>query len=163
MHDASFRVVRLGSQLFPNGRVFFCHHFTPELVWRDEWRQHPNGVTDIVEFFIAAADPQKSSELYREMFGHHTVSEVAGGFFLRAGKARVYILNSQEIEQRFAGTAPVSENASDRMVALTFRTRTLATVERLLAASDVSFLREGDRIIVPHTQAEGVALSFVEN
>jgi hypothetical protein len=48
------------------------------------------------------------------------------------------------------------------MVALTFRTGALATVESLLAANDVSFIREGDRIVVPHSQAEGVALSFVE-
>lgn len=163
LHDASFRVVRLGSQLFPNGRVFFCHHFTPELVWRDEWRQHPNGVTDIAEFFIAAGNPQTSSELYREIFGHHAVSEAVGGFSLQAGKAMVFILTPEEIGRRFAGAAPVSENGSDRMVALTFRTRALATVERLLAANDVSFLREGDRIVVPHNQAEGVALSFVEN
>jgi catechol 2,3-dioxygenase-like lactoylglutathione lyase family enzyme len=162
LHDASFRVVRLGSQLIPNGRVFFCHHFTPELVWRDEWRRHPNGVTDIVEFFIAAADPQKSAELYRAIFGTHAITQAAGGFSVRAGTASVYILTPHEMERRFAGAAPVSANGSDRMVALTFRTGTLAALEALLAANGVSFTREEDRIIVPHSQAEGVALSFVE-
>jgi catechol 2,3-dioxygenase-like lactoylglutathione lyase family enzyme len=162
-HDASFRVVRLGTQLVPNGRVFFCHHFTPELVWRDEWRQHPNGVTDIVEFIIAAADPQKTTELYRSIFGAQAVTAMPGGAALRAGHATVLFLTPQEVENRFGeDAAPVSADGTDRMVALTVKTRSLAKVDALLVTSGVAFEREEERIVVPHTDAEGVALAFVE-
>ena len=77
--DAAFRVVRLGSQLIPNGRVFFCHHFTPDLIWRDEWRQHPNGVVDIIEFTIVADSPSKTADLYRRIFGPEAVTDGSGG------------------------------------------------------------------------------------
>ena len=39
-----FRTVRMQPGVVPAGRVYFCHHFTRHLVWRDEWRRHPNGV-----------------------------------------------------------------------------------------------------------------------
>ncbi len=42
--DATFRTVRLKPGVIEAGRVYFCHHFTRDLVWRDEWRHHANGV-----------------------------------------------------------------------------------------------------------------------
>jgi hypothetical protein len=148
--------------LIPNGRVFFCQHFTPELVWRDEWRRHENGVTDIVGFAIAASDPDKTAALYRSIFGSRAVMRISGGFSLQAGKATVSILTPDEVAQVFTDAAPVSEDISDRMVALTLKTHSVAVVEALLAAAGISYSREEDRILVPHWEAEGVALAFVE-
>jgi hypothetical protein len=161
-HDAAFRVVRLGSQLIPNGRVFFCHHFTPELVWRDEWRHHPNGVSSIVEFVIAADEASKTADLYRAVFGPDAVREVPGGHALEAGQATVQFLSSAEIRRRFAGAAPFRLVGADRMAALTLRTRSLRLVEDVLESAHIGdVLREPGRIIVPEHQAGGVALAFV--
>ncbi|KAF1042833.1 MAG: hypothetical protein GAK35_02520 [Herbaspirillum frisingense] len=41
--DARFSTVRLLPGQFAAGRVYACHHLTPELVWRPEWMGHPNG------------------------------------------------------------------------------------------------------------------------
>ncbi len=46
--DATFRTVRLKPGVIAAGRVYFCHHFTRDLVWRDEWRHHANGVVGVV-------------------------------------------------------------------------------------------------------------------
>ena len=43
IEDAKFRVVRLAAGAVSFGRVYFCHHLTPKLVWRPEWGRHPNG------------------------------------------------------------------------------------------------------------------------
>jgi hypothetical protein len=161
--DAAFRVVRLGSQLIPNGRVFFCHHFTPELVWRDEWRQHPNGVIDIIEFTIAAENPSKTADLYRMIFGSEAVTEVSGGHALRAGRATIQFLSSAEVERRFAGRAVTTTSQGDRMVALTLRTRSLELVLENLRSGRIAGAHvTSDRIIVPSNEAGGVALAFVE-
>jgi len=161
-HDAAFRVVRLGSQLVPNGRVFFCHHFTPELVWREEWRQHPNGASSIVEFVIAADELSRTADLYRAVFGPDATREVPGGQVLEADQATVLFLTSAEIRKRFSGAAPTSLNDADRMAALTLRTRSLDLVEAALEAGQITgVLREPGRIVVPDRQAGGVALAFV--
>src|SRR6266566_3879590 len=86
--DASFRVIRVAPELIENGRTFFCHHFTPELVWRREWQDHPNGVTGIAEFVIAARDPTRTANVYDRMFGPNVLAPVAGVAF-RAGRATV--------------------------------------------------------------------------
>ena len=161
--DAAFRVVRLGSQLIPNGRVFFCHHLTPELVWRDEWRHHPNGVVDIIEFTIVADNPSKTADLYRMIFGPEAVTEVSGGHALQAGRATIQFLSPAEVERRFAGGAVTTTSQGDRMVALTLRTRSLERVlENLRSGRIAGTHATSDRIIVPANEAGGVALTFVE-
>ncbi|MCB8821943.1 VOC family protein [Microvirga rosea] len=161
--DAAFRVVRLSSELVPNGRVFFCHHLTPDLVWRNEWRDHPNGAVDIVEFVIAANDPSRTADLYRRIFGSETVTEIPDGFALSAGRATVLFLTPDGVEGRYKGAASVDTSRGDRMVALTLRTRSLDLVNESVKSGRIPDIRtEAGRVVVPYQQAGGVALAFVE-
>ncbi len=59
--DATFRTVRLTPGLVPAGRIYFCHHFSRDLVWRDEWRHHANGAVGVTRAVIAARDPSRRS------------------------------------------------------------------------------------------------------
>ncbi|MCA1323676.1 VOC family protein [Herbaspirillum sp. alder98] len=59
-HDARFSTVRLVPGQFAAGRVYACHHFTPELVWRPEWMAHPNGVQGIASLLVVSADPARA-------------------------------------------------------------------------------------------------------
>lgn len=109
-HEARFRTVGVKAEAAPYGRVYFCQHFTPELVWRDEWRQHPNGATAIARAVILAREPEKTAALYRLLFGDDTVTPVADGLSLALGTARLDILTrawgvSAQGEDRLLGVA----------------------------------------------------------
>src|SRR6202008_2160826 len=65
--DAVFRTVRFKAEVIPAGRVYFCHHFTRDLVWRDEWRHHANGTVAVARAVIADENPAKGAEMYRRM------------------------------------------------------------------------------------------------
>lgn len=82
--DARFRTVHVAADRSPIGRVYFCEHLTPELVWRPEWQAHANGALAIDSLVIAAAAPEAVAALFRAMFG------VAGSF--AAGRARIEIV-----------------------------------------------------------------------
>ncbi len=67
--DATFRTVRLTPGAVPVGRIYFCHHFNRDLIWRDEWRHHPNGAIGVARAVIAARDPSSLGQLFARMFG----------------------------------------------------------------------------------------------
>ena len=158
--DAKFRVVHL-DEVIPDARVFFCHHFTPELVWRDEWRHHPNGVTDITGFAISSHEPRRSAEVFGRVYGSENLLPTDGGLRLPSGNADVLFLMPEEIARRFGSTAPVaSASGGARMAALTFRTASLPTLRRLLSSAGVQFTDEDGRILVPADEACGVVLVF---
>ena len=141
-HDAAFRTVNL-SGVVRSGRVFFCHHHTPELVWRDEWRQHPNGVTGIAGFTIATPDPARTAVPFTKMFG--PLRAIEGGLVLDAGTAEIRFL-----------TLAASE---ERMVALEFRTASLDAVRDALAVGGIQ-TTGAEVVTVPAVEASGVQLTF---
>jgi hypothetical protein len=55
-HLARFRTVRTAPELFEAGRVYYCQHFTPELVWHRPWMSHSNGVRGLSELVIVTSN-----------------------------------------------------------------------------------------------------------
>jgi catechol 2,3-dioxygenase-like lactoylglutathione lyase family enzyme len=159
--EAAFRVVRLTPEAVPYGRVYFCQHMTRPLVWRDEWRHHPNGVVGVARAVIAAVDPDATAELYRRMFGAVAVRPTEGGFSLVVGLGRFDILSPAAIDTQFGTAAPAMDRQPVRMTALTFRTLSLAQTATALTAGGISFHQRPDRILVAAADAFGAALEFV--
>jgi hypothetical protein len=54
-HLARFRTVRSAPELFEAGRVYYCQHYTPELVWHRPWMTHPNGCRGLSELVVVSA------------------------------------------------------------------------------------------------------------
>jgi hypothetical protein len=76
--DASFRTVKVSNVLFPAGRVYFCQHLTPELVWREEWMTHPNGFCGFERIVVDSTDPEADAKLYARASAGHAVAEGKG-------------------------------------------------------------------------------------
>lgn len=69
--QAQFRNVRMTAAEFPAGRVYFCQHLTPDLVWRQEWLTHPNGFRGIGAVTITDPDPEAEAARYAALTGGH--------------------------------------------------------------------------------------------
>src|SRR5207248_7147137 len=82
---ARFRTTRLDPAKVPMGRVYFCEHLTPELVWRSEWQRHPNGARAISRVVVATAYPQRTAESFRDLFGQSALASRDGSCMFDAG------------------------------------------------------------------------------
>src|SRR5215472_13500293 len=76
--DAKFRTTRFDADKVAMGRVYFCEHQTPDLVWRPEWQRHPNGACAIARVVVATPDPQRAAKLFRGLFGSDAVADRGG-------------------------------------------------------------------------------------
>jgi hypothetical protein len=63
-HLARFRTVRTAPELFEAGRVYYCQHFTPELVWHPPWMSHPNGCQGLNELVIVTSNLETDAPRY---------------------------------------------------------------------------------------------------
>jgi Glyoxalase-like domain len=158
--DARFKVIRVSGEEVQNGSTFFCHHDTPELVWRPEWQSHANGATEIVEFVIASQQPARTAALYERMFGPGLLTPASGGVVFRAGVATVLILEPAAVAARYADAALTSPDGSDRMVALIFKVKSLDVPHDLFGAAGIAYRPYAAGIIVSHLDAANVALGF---
>ncbi len=162
--DARFRVMRFRPGSFSYGRVYFCHHFTPELVWRPEWCCHANGATHIARIVIAVGEPQAAGEALAAMFGAGAVSAGPGGSRrLAAGTAEVEFVTHAALAEKLGEAAPDPAGRADYMALLALRTTALPKAQAALAAGGITGVRvEPWRILVPARAAMNVTLEFVE-
>jgi hypothetical protein len=159
--DATFRTVRLTPGVVPAGRVYFCHHLTRELVWRDEWRHHANGAIGVTRAVVVARDPSVLGELFARMFGEDAVRSSGAGCSLAVGLARFDITTADAVAHEFDDAAPAADGREDYMAALTIRTRSIEHAAAALAAGRINGVqREADRIVVPAGETFGVTLEF---
>jgi catechol 2,3-dioxygenase-like lactoylglutathione lyase family enzyme len=160
--DAVFRTVRMQPGVVPAGRVYFCHHFTRHLVWRDEWRRHPNGVVGVVRAVLVERDPAQAAELYARMFGPEVVRDCAGGKTLLVGNSHVDLITAEELRRQFGDGCPDPEGRDSYMAALTFRCASLDVAARALQKGGITAMRrEAKRIVVPAESAWNATLEFV--
>jgi hypothetical protein len=159
--DAVFRTTRLPRSASPAGRLYFCQHETRDLVWRDEWRSHPNGAVGIARAVIAAQQPDTMGGLFARMFGPAAVRPTDDGCALIVGLSRFDVVTPAALWEMFGAAAPDSRGRPDYMAALTIRTRSLDAVEKALEAGDIrGWDRIGTSVLVPASQAFGVTIEF---
>src|SRR5260370_3546480 len=76
--DARFRTVRMKNGVVPYGRIYYCHHFTRELVWRDQGRPHDNRTVAVPRGNNVETHPAKGPKLYAHMFMPGTGRHING-------------------------------------------------------------------------------------
>jgi hypothetical protein len=162
-HDARFRTVRMKAGVVPYGRIYFCHHFTRHLVWRDEWRHHANGTVAVERALIVEPDPAAAVLLYADMFGSDLVRDVEGGKTLVIGNARFDFVTEAALRSALGDAVPDAAGRPAYMAGLTFRTASLAKAAQTLRTNAIKGVVERNgRLIVPADQAFNATLEFIE-
>lgn len=86
-HLARFRTVRTVPELFEAGRVYYCQHLTPKLVWHRPWMSHANGVQGLRELVVVTSNLESDGSIYAkaaqaplERQGEDRTIALGGGF-----------------------------------------------------------------------------------
>ena len=163
---ARFNVVRLEPRTVFDGRVYFCEHLTPDLVWRPEWQAHPNGALAIARVAIAARDPGIVADCFDRMFGAGSVARAAGSdrpHVLRAGKVAVEIWPRDALARTLGDAMPDPAGRGDHMALLGVRVRSLHDTAAVLRANNIAPMRAtAERILVAPDAAMNVAIEFTQ-
>jgi hypothetical protein len=164
--EARFNVVRLEPQTVFDGRVYFCEHLTPELIWRREWQAHPNGAVALARIALSVGDPNKVADVFNRMFGAGVVAPATGQdgpHVLPAGKVPVELWPRELLARSLGDAMPYPAGRADYMALLGVRVRSLCGTWETLKANGIHNTRvEPGRILVPPARAMNVALEFIE-
>jgi catechol 2,3-dioxygenase-like lactoylglutathione lyase family enzyme len=160
-HDARFRTTILDPARVAMGRVYFCEHLTPDLVWRPEWQAHPNSACAIARVVVATPDPPRTAKLFRDLFGDAGVSEHDGRCEIAAGSVQVELTPPTMVAAEFGDAAAEAAGRAEYMAALGIRVRSLRDATQRL--SSVPGVRvEPRRVLVPASAAFNTAIVFSE-
>lgn len=66
---ARFTVVRVPPPVMAEGRIQYCQHHTPQVVWQPRWLDHPNHAVALAGVLVCAADPARTAQRYARFTG----------------------------------------------------------------------------------------------
>ena len=64
-----FGVVYVPPEKMPEGRVQYCQQLTPEVIWKDAFVAHPNGVTGLAAVYVVADDVRDAAARWARFSG----------------------------------------------------------------------------------------------
>ena len=141
-HQARFRTVRTAPDLFEAGRVYYCQHYTPELVWHRPWMSHPNGVRGLRELVIVTAEVDvprygKAAQASPEMQGDDWRIALPGGF-------RLTLMSPARYRARYGELGVEADGRSSFFGALVFEAPDLTRISGLaLSIADLRVTQQG--------------------
>lgn len=135
-HAAAFRTVTVPAAEFPAGRLYFCEHATPELVWRSEWQRHDNGTSAITELTLVAAQPDEmTAKLAAILKPQKVAAETGGGHILRwADGFSLLVQRPDSYGARFGADAVDLRGRTEAFAALAYDTPLPPAIRAHLAA-----------------------------
>jgi hypothetical protein len=140
-HLARFRTVRTAPELFAAGRVYYCQHYTPELVWHRPWMSHPNSVRALSELVIVTSNLEtdvphyaKASQAPSERQGDGWTVVLSNGFHLT-------LISPARYRERYGDQCVKADGRQSFFGAIVFDSLDLARVRDL--ASSIPDLRVG--------------------
>ena len=86
---ARFTVVRVQPGTMPEGRIQFCRHHTPGLLWQPRWTYHANRAASLAGVILRVADAQEAAKRYARYTG--LPAQLSGGAW-RIDTARGYLM-----------------------------------------------------------------------
>lgn len=132
-HEARFRTVRYQPGAFEAGRVYYCQHLTPELVWRREWQAHANGVRGLSGLTLVSTRAQADAQAYAQAaFGQVHLDE--RGFSIPSPGFSVTLLDADAYGQRYGDLACDALGRQSFFGAISLRAADPDALERHVAA-----------------------------
>jgi hypothetical protein len=157
--DVHFRTTHLPPGIIPGGRIYFCEHGTPELVWRPEWQNHANGARSMSEFVVASENHAKEAEDFAKLLR----SDVAGSgdqLSVKLDGAAITVLSPAAYRDRYGDLASALGDRASIFGAIVMRVDDLAGIRGIAAAGSNPASDERDRVVI-HQQAFDSVLEFV--
>jgi len=157
--DACFRTVHVRHDAFPGGRVYFCEHGTPELVWRPEWQNHKNSTHSMPEFVVASANHAGEAEDMAKLLR----SDVGGSghqLGVTLDGATITFLSPDAYRDRYQALASPMVERSSIFGALVMKVTDLSAVRSVAKAANAPMIDEANRLVVREEAFDSV-LEFV--
>ena len=154
---ARFTVVRVPPGTMPEGRIQFCQHHTPELLWQARWVTHANGATALAAVVLCVADADEAAQRYGRFSGLAPV-RTTHGWLIRTAHGSLVLVGPEALARAVGINAP----RTPWIAGYTLEVADFEATRRFLRAAAVGIrVLDRNRVLVELPAEVGGAIVFV--
>lgn len=163
--EARFTTVRLPRGALAGGRLYYCHHETPQLIWYPPFQIHRNGALGIASFTIAVAEPTREITKYERILDRQATIGSGGSARIRMGRAQLELLTPALLQSTLGPLACDARDFDGRkrdayMAMVTVRVSDLAATQRELHQGGFTLAPLGNGIAVAAAETMNCTIAF---
>jgi len=165
--EARFTTVRFPRGAVQGGRLYYCRHETPQLVWHAPFQSHDNSAVGIASFTIAVPDPAGEAARYERILDTQAKIGADGSARIQLGHAELELLTPATLRTTLGALACDAADVEGRereayMAMVTIKVRDLARAQSALQRGGFSIGRLGEGVAVPASEAMNCTIVFSE-
>jgi Glyoxalase-like domain len=145
---ARFRTTRTAPELFEAGRVYYCQHYTPELVWHRPWMTHANGCSGLSELVVVTTAIETDASRYAKA-AQAPAEKRAGDVWTidMVDVFRITLLSPAQYLERYGELCVEADGRSSFFGAIVFKTTDVGHILDLAASLAESRLNAGEHFL----------------
>lgn len=157
--EARFTVARVRGDASPGTSLFVCQQHTPDVVWREDFLEQPNGATGLAELIGVADDLAAIEQAYAVIFDDR-VRRSDDAVTIAADLATISFLTPTALTRRFGPLGQPVSAPTPRLAGLRFAVDDLDRTKNVLRNNDVSWTASGPSILIAPKEACGTLVVF---
>ena len=147
---------------YPEASSLLCHQHRPDLIWVDEWAQHPNGAQNIKTVTYVAQDPQVLYDRWQKDY-QDAVTFENGVVAVDTGDGVLMAVNHDSFAHHYGDIdLPISNNLTPHVAALTISVKDLNIAAQLLQENGVTHTCLEERVLISPQWAGNIIIELVE-
>jgi hypothetical protein len=155
MDTARFTVLRVPPGTMAEGRIQYCQHHTPDLVWQERWLHHANGASGLAAVVLCVANADEAAQRYTRFTGlPFTASGDAR--HIETSRGRLTLVEPGVLERVFGVKAP----ALPWIAGYALDTADLTATRDYLRRTGIKALDVQNKLAVPLPPALGGVVMF---
>ena len=137
-------------------------HATPDAFMEPEWIVHPNGALGMMAVHAVADDPLATAKALGEAWGAVTEDLFDGCVMVQTGAVELLIWSPQAFQAEYKAVEAMAPEQRPAVVGVAIAVERSRPLQALLRANNIPFaLTEGDRVVIPAEQTDGLMIEFM--
>jgi hypothetical protein len=141
---------------------FPVQHKTPDAFMEPEWIVHPNGALGMLAVHVVADDPPDMAKALGEQWGAITEDLFDGCTMVQTGAVELLIWSPSAFQSEYKSVEAMAPEHRPTIVGIAVAVERSRPLQALLRANNIPFaLTEGDRVVIPAEQTDGLMIEFL--
>ena len=128
---AKFETVSIKDNIFKAGRIYFCNHLTPNLVWIPEYKSHKNNVSEIAEITIIDSNPLLVLENINKISDRIKIDKQENLITLKTDDIKISLYDKKSFKERYKNFGEKINLRKEMFGSLTFKTSSFLFLRKI--------------------------------
>ena len=129
--EAKFETVSIKDNIFKAGRVYFCNHLTPNLVWIPEYKSHKNNVSEISEITVIDSNPSSILKKINKITDSVKIDKQENFIIVKTDDVKLILCDEKYFKERYNYFGKQIKLRKEMFGSLTFKTSSFLFLRKI--------------------------------